>query len=214
VIPLLGQFVPVKINAEKEGVTAAKKYGVRGYPDLLFLEPSGEVAGRISGYMPPGPFAQRLTEIAERWKAFPAMQARLKADPGDVEAAAKLVATYAARGDEERAVALLTQAEKADQTKAAGHLAKAYNAVADHFQAKHEFDRAIPLFRKAAATGREPYDIAYARLSIAVCYLSQQKPAEAIPELEATVALPNAPQEMKQQAQQMLAELKKGTGNG
>jgi tetratricopeptide (TPR) repeat protein len=85
--------------------------------------------------------------------------------------------------------------------------------VADRFQEKQQFDKAIPLFRKAVAAGRSPYDIGYARLSIAVCYMSQHKNQEAIPELEATLAVPNVPADMKQQAQQLLDQLKAHSGS-
>jgi thioredoxin-related protein len=210
VIPLLGQFVPVKINAEKEGVAAAKKYGVRGYPDLLFLEPSGEKADRIEGYMPPERFAERLAQIAERWRAFPQMQARLHANPGDVEAAAKLIESYAARGDQERVLELLAQAEKADPRNTTGHLAKAYNAAGDYFQmVKNEVDKAIPLFQKAVATGREPYDIGYGRISLFWCYLSQTKLPEAQAELEAILAISNVTEAHKRRAQELLEDLRK-----
>jgi tetratricopeptide (TPR) repeat protein len=212
VIRSLGQFVPVKINAEKEGVAVAKRYGVQGYPNILFIDSKGAVVSRIGGYMPPGPFAEQLAQIGEL-RNLPQLEARVRANPRDVEALARLATLYAQRGETQRAAQLLAQVEKADPQNATGRLARAYNAVADRYQEKRQFDKAIPLFRKAAATGRSPYDIGYARLSIAVCYLSQQKTKEAIPELEATLAVPNVPEDMKQQAQQLLDQLKGQTGN-
>jgi tetratricopeptide (TPR) repeat protein len=211
VIQSLGQFVPVKINAEKEGVAAAHRYGVHGFPTLLFIDSAGKAVARIGGYLPPGPFAEQLVRIEELGN-LPQLEARVRAHPRDVEAAARLATLYAGRGEVPRAARLLTQAEKGDPRNATGHLTRAYNAVGDGFQEKKQFARAILLFRKAAATGRSPYDVGYAHLSIAVCYMLQQKNREAIPELQATVAVPNVPTDMKEQAQELLDQLKRQTG--
>jgi thioredoxin-related protein len=220
VIQLTGQFVPVKVNAEKEGVAVAKKYGVNGYPTILFITPEGDVAGKIGGYMPPEPFAGELKNISTSYKEFPVLEARYKANPNDSEAAVKLAMAYAGRGNAEKAGALLAQAEKSESEKTQSLLPKAYNAVADCYQEKEQFDKAIPLFRKAAKLGKEPYDVAYAHISIASCYLSMAQAASgqaerdkniqaAIPELEATAAVPNGPKDLKEQAEQMLKQLRR-----
>lgn len=211
---MAGQVVPLKVNAEKnEGPEVAKKYGVRGFPTILFINPAGEVEGKIGGYMPPEPFAQQMKLVADAHRELPALEAKHKADPNNVEAAAKLAAIYATRGQADKANALLEQAEKNDPENRSGHLTKPYNAIADMFQEKEQFEKAIPLFEKAAKTGKQPYDVAYARLSIAACYFQWQKPKEAIPALEALLAMPDAPKEFMSQGKQMLEAAKKGGGN-
>ena len=60
--------------------------------------------------------------------------------------------------------------------------------VAAAYERDGQFDKAIPLFQKAAKAGQNPNDIAYADISMAVCYFSQQKFKEAIPALEASMA--------------------------
>lgn len=207
-VQLAGQFVPVKINAEKEGVAVAKKYGVQGFPTILFINVAGEVEGKIGGYMAPEGFSQQLSMIAQAHKDLPALQARVKANPSDAEAAARLAGVYAMQGKQDEAVKLLTQAEKADPKNAA--LPKAYNAVADSFQEAGKFDDAIPLFQKAVKAGKLPYDIAYAQISIATCYFQSSRPKQAIPALNALLAMPGAPKEYTDQAKQMLAAAKKG----
>jgi len=222
VIQLTGQFVPVKVNADKEGKDVARKYAVRGFPTILFVNAAnGEVEGKIGGYMPPAGFSAELKRIAAAHKALPALRARHRSNPKDPEAAARLAAIAASQGKEAEASALLTQAETSDPANRSGHLARAYNAVADLYQEKRQFDKAIPLFKKAAKTGKTPQEIAYAHLSIAVCHLSQNDPSAAVPALEATLAVPNVPADMKAQAQQMLDQVKQrgggdrpGEGNG
>jgi tetratricopeptide (TPR) repeat protein len=208
VIQLMGQFVPVKVNAEKEGVATAKQYGVRGFPTILFIDPAGKVADKIVGYLPPPPFADRLKLVARAHAELPRLEARHKANPGSVEVSARLAEIYAGRGEGARAEALLQQAEKADPQNATGHLTKAYNAVGDYFQERNQFDRAIALFRRAATTGKDPADVGYARLSIAVCHLSQSRPEDAKQELEATIAMPNLPPDQKRQAERLLEQAK------
>jgi len=45
------KFINVALDAEKgEGVEIARKYGVRGYPTLLFIDSSGKVVAKTSGY--------------------------------------------------------------------------------------------------------------------------------------------------------------------
>ena len=44
------KYICTRINAEKgEGIKLAKKYNVRGYPTLLFLDKNKNVIGRVAG---------------------------------------------------------------------------------------------------------------------------------------------------------------------
>ena len=44
-------LVAVKVNAEKGGEEIARRYRVRGYPTILFLDGAGSVVERIDGYV-------------------------------------------------------------------------------------------------------------------------------------------------------------------
>lgn len=47
-------FINIALDGENgEGVELARKYGVRGYPTLLFIDASGKVVGQTSGYHSP-----------------------------------------------------------------------------------------------------------------------------------------------------------------
>ncbi|WP_421800207.1 thioredoxin fold domain-containing protein [Haliscomenobacter sp.] len=47
-------FVNYKLDAEKgEGINIARKYAVRAYPNMLFINGQGEVVHRVVGYRPP-----------------------------------------------------------------------------------------------------------------------------------------------------------------
>lgn len=50
-------FINVSLDAEKgEGIELAQKYGVRGYPTFVFLNPDGSLAKQSSGYRNPEKF--------------------------------------------------------------------------------------------------------------------------------------------------------------
>ena len=36
------------------------KYGVGGFPEILFINPDGKVVSKIEGYLPPSDFAQGM----------------------------------------------------------------------------------------------------------------------------------------------------------
>ena len=202
VISLMEKFAAVRANAEKAGAAQAKQYGVATFPTILFLNADGKLLGKIIGYETAEVFAGHLADARRAAKEIPLLEAALAKKPKDGEAAAKLAAYAAAQWDAERTVALLQIAEAAGSKNA--DLPTIYNAVADIYQERQEYARAIPLFKKALATGKDPKNLAYAHISIGVCYLEQAKTAEALPEFRATVAVPNAPADLKKQAQDFL----------
>ncbi|PKP51489.1 MAG: thioredoxin [Bacteroidetes bacterium HGW-Bacteroidetes-1] len=52
-------FINVAVDGEKgEGIDLAKKYGVKGYPTFVFLNPDGSLAYQTSGYHNPEKFLE------------------------------------------------------------------------------------------------------------------------------------------------------------
>jgi thiol-disulfide isomerase/thioredoxin len=198
------QLVSVKVNAEKEGVDAAKKYKVNGFPTILFLAPNGDVAGRIGGYMPPEPFMAEMNKFVTAHRDLPRLEAKAQGGSADATTLAKLTAIYAGKNDADKARTTLAQLERTNPAQAGANLAKAYNAVGDMYQTAEQFDKAIPLFTRAAKVGKTPQDISYAHISNAVCHFSAGSPKKAIPSLKAILAMKNAPADYREQAQQML----------
>jgi thiol:disulfide interchange protein len=62
----LADVVTVRLNGEREGRQDAERFGVEGYPTLIFLNASGAEVGRIPGYMDPGPFLEELHSILKK----------------------------------------------------------------------------------------------------------------------------------------------------
>lgn len=210
-VQLAGQVVPLKLNAEKEGAEAARKYRVRGYPTVLFVDAEGAMVGKIVGYLPPDAFAKQFVQIVDSSKALPDLLQRVQNDPKDAEALARLAMIYAQREDEAKATEMLSAAEKADPRNQKGLLGAACNAVGDMFQNAGQFQKAISFFRKAATLSRKPEEVSYARLSIAVCYLSMRDTKKALPELEAVTKMRNAPAGDRETARRLLDRLREQT---
>jgi thiol:disulfide interchange protein len=65
---LAKDFVTVKINPEKskENAEFARKFGVYGYPHILFLDAGGKKISEIRGYIPAKDFAEKLVALADK----------------------------------------------------------------------------------------------------------------------------------------------------
>jgi thioredoxin-related protein len=76
-----------KVDAEKgEGIELAKKYGVVGYPTILFVDGDGNEVDRIYGYYPAKDFLETIKNYSNRVKTLPSLQAAVKESPNDVAA--------------------------------------------------------------------------------------------------------------------------------
>lgn len=205
VVAYSSKLVSVKVDAEKEGVELAKRYKVQGYPTILFLDANGEIFGEISGYMPPTEFLSEMTKINDRFASYPALAAKLKTNPDDGEANAKMVPVLAAQRKVDAAKAAL------DKAVAAGykgeHLAKAYNAVGDAHQTAEKYDDAIGYFSEAMKSAKQPSDKSYALMSIMYCHLSKGEMEKARASAKELIAMPGAPKEHVDLAKELLKQL-------
>jgi thioredoxin 1 len=60
-------FINVAVDGEKgEGIELARKYGVRAYPSLIFVNPKGEIVTYARGYHNPEQFLQLGQEVLQK----------------------------------------------------------------------------------------------------------------------------------------------------
>ncbi|MFZ1321091.1 MAG: thioredoxin fold domain-containing protein [Ignavibacteria bacterium] len=71
-----------KIDAEKgEGPELAKKYGVKGFPTIIFTDPSGTEIDRIYGYLPAEQFLIRMMDYNNGINTYSFLSANLEKEP-------------------------------------------------------------------------------------------------------------------------------------
>lgn len=177
VVKVAQGLVSVKVNAEKEGEALAKKYGVRGFPTILFVDAKGEVAGRIVGYLPAEPFQKEVEGVLAAAKRYPALVKELAAKPNDGKLNIEMATVLAKRGDAKGAAAAATKVEAAGIKDASA--VEAYLVVGDALQTAEDFDGAIKWFETAVKTSTDPKRQGYGLLSISICQLNQNKLDEA-----------------------------------
>ncbi|MBS1517554.1 MAG: thioredoxin fold domain-containing protein [Bacteroidetes bacterium] len=75
-----------KIDAEKgEGPELAKKYGVKGYPTIIFTNSSGDEIDRIYGYLPADIFLTRMMDYNNGVNTYGDLKNKLETSPDDPE---------------------------------------------------------------------------------------------------------------------------------
>lgn len=191
----------------------ATKYNVHGFPTILFINEAGKVESMMSGYQTAAPFADRLNLIAAAHHGVSPLQTRVKTYPDDMKATGKLAAVLALQDKIADSEALVAQAEKTDPDNAQDQLTLAYNLLGDYYQDKNDLDKAVSYFARAAKSARNPSSNAYARLSLAQCYMAQKKNADALNELKTADALPDLPRDDKDMVEMFLKPLQKQTPN-
>lgn len=62
VVAATKNLVAIRLNPEtqQDGAELARRYGIDGFPVVLFLRPDGAVAGRLDGYYPPRAFLEKM----------------------------------------------------------------------------------------------------------------------------------------------------------
>ena len=95
--------VPIKVAGETDGAPLATKYGVRGYPTVLFLDARGETLGRIQGF---------VSIDALQFEGLASAKRRSTLRNTDERGAVARVEVFAARRDEPKMLAALEESRK------------------------------------------------------------------------------------------------------
>jgi len=208
VIKQTGQVVTVKVDAEHEGKDLARKYGVTGYPTVLFLNETGGVEGFFDGFMPAPKFTQSFNDTIKRHQNFLAAQAHYHKNSNDARGAFELMGFFASQGKSAEAISMQRQVERLDPKNAKGLLSRSCLNLGDFYSLRNQFDKSMPLYRRAIHITKVPGEIAAGHLDLALCNLSQKRPQLALVDLKTIQTIPNCPPELKNAAQQVLAKLR------
>jgi thiol-disulfide isomerase/thioredoxin len=174
VVALTGQLVPLKSDAEKEGKDMAKKYGVNGYPTILFLNADGTLVSKLVGYQPAPDFANTVALSIELPKEYGALKSKLSKSPNDGEGNAKM-ALFASLKDAKAS----TLSGYVDKALASGYrgpyLAKALDALGDAYQAANQPDKMLECYQKAVKFAIEPGDKSTALVNLMFAQMQKDK---------------------------------------
>lgn len=202
------KLVALKMDAEKEGKEQAARFHVSGYPTILFLSPKGDLVYKVVGYYPAEPFKAEMALADDVYHNLAKYESRYKANPDDVATAERLALIYAKTDKNDKAVAIVEQAEKVDPASVQGPLSEAYNALGNHYQSTNDYAKAIAMFEKADKTTKNDFTKVDSEMSLAQCYMSTKDNAKAATYLDMVMANPNTPDYYKKIAQSMLAQVK------
>jgi len=208
VIQQTGQVVTVKVDAEHEGKELARKCRVTGYPTIVFLNETGGVEGFLDGFMPAPQFTQSFNKTMKRHQDFLAARARYHKNSNDAQAAFELVGFFASQGKRAETISMQQQVERLDPKNAKGLLSRSCLNLGDFYSLQNQFDKSMPLYRRAIHITKVPGEIAAAHLDLALCNLSQKRPQQALADLKTIQTIPNCPQDLKNAAQQVIAKLR------
>lgn len=213
VLALAEEFVSFKINAERgQGTRLAQTYGVRGFPNIMFLTHEGEIKGMIGGFLPANDYVVKMARFLQDY-AEERMEKEAETNR-DAAALARLSVMYAVLGDLEEASDYLDKAEQAnaksaDPAKNASRLAAAYLAVGDCYVAEEDYENAILYMAKAATVADDMGDMIVARLRLAQCYILADEADKARPFLDAILEMKQASRQEQQSARELLEKAKR-----
>ncbi len=92
------KFIPLKLDAEKEGAALAKQYGVKAYPTYVVMDGDGKEVAKFSGYMDGPKFIEKVTANLDPEQSPERIRARYEAG----ERTPKVVNSYAMQLMEQR----------------------------------------------------------------------------------------------------------------
>ncbi len=83
---------------------AQKKYGIRGFPAILFISPDGGVIKNHSGYMPPDNFLPVMEDVLKKETEFQEKLAKYEENPDDVKLSREIAILFLQRQQIEKAL--------------------------------------------------------------------------------------------------------------
>ncbi len=114
-------LISYKIDAEKgEGVDFAKKYQIKGYPSILFLDGDGNEIDRIYGYVPAKDFLEMMQDYNKGINTFSYLKTEVEKNPSNIEASLKPADKYSMYGENDKAKEQLNKIVEMDGSNAGG----------------------------------------------------------------------------------------------
>lgn len=114
VIEQAKRYIPVVLDAEKEGVELAKKHKIDSYPIFVFVKPDDSVMGEVVGYRNASDFQVRVDQIFDGKSELARLNGILEKNPNDGAALCELAVFQIGEGEYQKAMANIDKAKKAE----------------------------------------------------------------------------------------------------
>jgi thiol-disulfide isomerase/thioredoxin len=215
VVQVASEFIPLKLDAEKNGERLANHYHVAAYPTVLFIDDRGVVAKKIEGYEPAEEFAGDIFKVAranrprieqrneeqKAEEAFKGLQDYAAAHPEDTAASIRVAAGLAARGKIADAQALVTALDGKGADVRAG-LGPVYNALGDACfnQGQQSLSASADWFKRTIDGSKDSAEVSYAHLRLGAVLCCQDQWLQGITELNNVDGMADAPLAIKDKA--------------
>lgn len=158
----------------------------------------------MPGFLPTGPFLEYAQGVLKTAREQPALEAKLKQNPGNTALAIDLTQRFARQGSTKKALWSAELVTKAPQTTAA---ARAYVALGGMYFDRQNPVAAKPWFERAVKISTDPRDKGYAHLGLGLCAILRQDAKVARTQLNAVLKLPNCPPGMQEKARELLQQV-------
>ena len=125
-------YVWLKLNAETddEGRLLQERFNITGYPGLLLLDGEGREMDRISGFVPPGAFRERVAAAAGGPGSFVSLLRTASREPDSIDVQYRLAEEYIERGDFSAAIERLRRVIELDPENRSGKADLSYYYLA------------------------------------------------------------------------------------
>jgi thioredoxin-related protein len=206
VIAEVGNFVALKVDAEKEGPEAefVQLFNVGGYPTILFVEPDGSLIGRIGGYMDAVPFSEMTAVIGSNRSAIRSGRAEFAA--GDYSHSVDLIAILAGAGCGDEAASIFKKLDESSAFTAPRRESSAF-AVGSAFQEAQDYERALEYYGIVEAMALNSENMYQARYYSAMVILYSSGRLDALKYLDSIIADKKTPAEWKKQYAGLRAQI-------
>jgi len=182
VAALARKFVCVRVNAEKSP-DLVKKYQLKSYPTTVFLNPRGEVAHRIIGYIPARPFEREMKEIAAGREPEKELKKLEKSNPREFRPLVFLGVGYLKRQEWDKAIEAYERALKVGPGPESKEQQEVVYSLCQLYDFRGHPERAERLLRQLLRA--ESSDKIKIHDMLGHVYLSMKRPEEAIAQFKA-----------------------------
>ena len=124
----------LKVNPEDkshpENEEIRRKYGISGYPAIVFLSSKGDLISSNTGFRPPDQFSELMNKTLKEENELKRLRAEIQKNPNDLKINVDLAMIYIKRGNLERGQTLVDKIQELDPSNQFRVLPQVYAEMA------------------------------------------------------------------------------------